>query len=431
MTPVLWLVAVLSAQTAAAAGCDLSGPADARFRVPVDSDRVHLVIELWPVGADPAWAPAILDALDARHVPAVLAVPAAPPDPVVGALLDRVRGTDHDAAVVIGRGLVPGGPKDVGSLEKSAAPVRARAGKVKTLVAPLGARTSEALMGRAGFSSLVDAASKPTAEPRMAGHFEGQQRLRVVLPTGPYEDACGPEPDAGPFTPAAADRVAQALIRAARVKGTPVVRLALIGSRGAATDADVLGRWLDEVVLPGGVRVVTAEQARIAILRGFRTPASDDDVLPEVGGRLVGVDDVAAAAAGLGPELTAIPRTLPGDLDPTEAFLAFALVVADRTEGPVVRLRALHGPAQLATTVLTGETELPVADVRSLASQLVAALPTEVPAALAVGGRLLTAPELLLAFASVVRGEDPARTRPIDVPDPNARGLGWGDATVP
>jgi hypothetical protein len=54
-----------------------------------------------------------------------------------------------------------------------------------------------------------------------------------------------------------------------------------------------------------------------------------------------------------------------------------------------------------------------------------------VPGALSVDGRLLTASELLLALASVVRGEDPAVTRPIDVPEPNERGLGWGGSTLP
>jgi hypothetical protein len=51
-----------------------------------------------------------------------------------------------------------------------------------------------------------------------------------------------------------------------------------------------------------------------------------------------------------------------------------------------------------------------------------------VPAALAIDGHLLTAAEVLLLFASAVRGEDPPTTRPVAVPDPNADGLGWGSS---
>ena len=57
-------------------------------------------------------------------------------------------------------------------------------------------------------------------------------------------------------------------------------------------------------------------------------------------------------------------------------------------------------------------------------------LPERIPAALSVDGKLLTAGELLLLFASAVREESPS-TRPIAVPEPNESGLGWGKSTLP
>ncbi|MEZ4236507.1 MAG: hypothetical protein R3F59_10180 [Myxococcota bacterium] len=183
--------------------------------------------------------------------------------------------------------------------------------------------------------------------------------------------------------------------------------------------------------MPGHVRVVTANQARLDTLRAYRRPAPEEEVVPDVGGRLVGLDEVEQAADALSGAQAVLPRTLPGDLNPTEAYFALALALADRTEGPVVRLGALHGPAQLAASTLKEPVTLPRGEVVRMASALVAAMPAEVPGALSVGGRLLTASETLLAFASAVRGDDPVAVHPVDPPEPNQRGLGWGDATVP
>lgn len=416
---------------AARAGCELEGPSDAPFVVPVQGERVHVVLEIWMAGAPTGWADGLLDVLDARGVPAVVVVPVAEPSADLGAILGRVAsGKTHQVAVELSGAAVPRDLQaPIGPLKRSLDVFDGSVRPIRTVVAPVGSRAGEAMLGRAGFRSLVDAEGPPTAEPRMAGHLEGQPRINVVLPPGPYEDACGTDPRVGPFTPLAADRAALAIQRAARVAGTPIVRVGLDGRRASPADAEVLGRWIDGVLVPGKVEVVTAEDARQAVLQGFRQrgPA---EVLPEIGGRLVALDQVRGAAASL-VDVTLIPRALPGDLNPTEAFFAFVLLAADRTEGAVVRLGALHGPAQSATTSLDGPTEIPLAAVREAATNLAAALPTEVPAAFSIGGRLLTAPELLLAFASAVRGDDPVMTRPIDVPEPNERGLGWGESTVP
>lgn len=426
------LSAALGLAVAHAEPCALGGAADDAFEVRIGAEGVRVVLELWLAGAEEGWAESVLDALDARGLHGVVVAPPGEPAPVVRAVLERVAKGPHEVAVVLPSDLLPRSMEDpVRPVRKAIAPIRGVSGRVRAAIAPIGSKVVEAKLGSAGLRSLADAEGPPTGEPRMAGVFEGQPRVNVVLPAGPYEDACGTDPRVGPFLPAAADRAALAIQRATRFGGTPIARVALLGSRGAATDAEVLGRWLDTVVLPGGVVVGTAEEARQAALQGWRRPAAERPPPVDAGGgRLVAIAEVRTAAEALA-EGVVVPRTLPGDLSPTEAFLGLLLVVAEHTEGDVVRLRALRGPAQLASTTLDGETTLSSDAVRAAARQLLAALPSEVPAALSVDGQLLTASELLLALASVVRGEDPAVVRPIDVPEPNQRGLGWGTSTTP
>jgi hypothetical protein len=416
--------------TAARAACGFTDPVDSRFVVVPQAPYVRVVVELWVGGSAPGWGAAMLDALDARHVPGMVVVPIVPPDDEMAALLARARAEGHGIAVVVDPALLPRDKDSLRALKQAMEPITGAAGRVKTAVAPIGNRTIEAMLGRAGFRSLVDTRGTATAEPRMAGLFDNQPRTRVVLPVGPYVDPCGADPHVAPFTPAAGDRAARAIVRAARVKQTPIVRVALDGADGAPTDAEVLGRWLDEVVIPSGASVVTAEKARLAALRGFRYPNSLPELPPDPGGRMIAVADVERAAQGLAG-VTLLPRTLPGDLDPTEAFYAFAELVAGRLEGDAVRLGALSGPANQASSSLDGPTTVSAAAVRTVATQLAAQMPAEIPAALSVDGRLLTAGELLVALAGVVRGEDPVPVGPIDDPDPNARGLGWGESKVP
>ncbi len=420
---IAWLAAA-----AVAATCDLSGPADAGFAVPLEADRVRVVVELWAEGADPAWAHALLDALDARGLGAVVVVP---PDDVDEALLARVAAGPHEAAIVLDERDVP---RDVlqrlGDLKRQLKPVRKAAGGATVVLAPIGSRASEAMLGRAGFRALVNVQGPPTAQARMAGHLEGQPRINVVLHAGPYEDACGTDPRVGPFTPVAADRAAQAIQRANRSPGVPIVRVSLVGARGASTDAQVLGRWIDEVLVAGGVSVVTASAARLEALQSFRRGEEPPPAEAAGGGRVVAHAQAVQAAEAL-RDVVVLPRSLPGELSPTEAFYAFCLVASGRSEGSAVRIGALLGPPTLAESTLGGEVALDPERVRGVARSLLAAMPSEVPAALPVDGHLLTASELLLALASVVRGDEAPTTRPVAVPEPNERGLGWGAATLP
>ena len=95
-----------------------------------------------------------------------------------------------------------------------------------------------------------------------------------------------------------------------------------------------------------------------------------------------------------------------------------------------MRLPAIQGPATLAA-----HPPQPVQIAREpaveLAKALLARLPERIPSALPVDGQLLNAPALFSLYASLVRGDDPGTARPMAVREPNAPGLGWGDATSP
>lgn len=410
-----------------AAPCTVDGAPDAPFRIRPSADRVLTVLEVWPSGAPAGWAGAVLDEIDARGLVAMVVVPTgAATDPALADVLHRVADGEHDLAIVLDDAEVPRDKRSQRALRSSVHQVEKAGGPTKTVIARLGSRNPEALLGQIGFRSLIDLRAVPSAAPRMAGHFEGMPRVDVVLAPGPYEDDCA-EPRATPFVPAAADRAALALELAQRVPGTPTVRVALVGAEGRDTDAGVLGRWLDEVLLPSHARVSTAEAARAEVLAGFRKPTETPDT--SLDGRLVDVEQLQAGAAALA-DASALPRTAQ-DLSLTELFAGLVLLRAGRTEGSVVRLRALEGPAILAASSLREPVEVDPAALTDAATALVGAWPQQVPSAMPVGGRLLTASELLVALASAATGADPIVARPISVPEPNERGLGWGRSDVP
>jgi hypothetical protein len=421
----------LLAPPAAHAGamCSLPAAPDARFEeVRLVAEGVYLVVEVWVQGeADVPWARSVLDALAATGHGGVLVVPyREDPLPAVIELVDSVGGGPHEVALVLARSQVPrdalARPRPMRRIVKryeSTAPV-------KVAIAPLGSRGPEAIMGKVGFRTMVDTEAASSAQPRLAGHLEGQARINVVLPPGAYgHGPCGADPAVAGFTPAIADRTARALLKSGvDAKTTPTVRLALHPS-GSKDDASVLTRWLEEVVLPSGAMVATASEVRSRALVDFRRSPAKIERNRTVPGRLVTEDDLVAAAIALA-DLDVLPRELPGELTPTEALLGFATLLAEGAVDGTVRLKPLSGPASSAP----GGDKAPQAVNRdalvATTKQLLAALPPELPTGLPVDGKLLTTDRYLTALASAVRGEDPVMARPIAHPDPHARGRGWG-----
>ncbi len=422
------LLALALAQPASA--CDLAAPPDAAFRQAApDAPNVHVLIELWVDGATPAWLADVLAAVSAREVPITfVARPRTLTGPGAGPARAAVD-AGHELALRLDA------TADVSLDEPTAARAAAKevacaAGKRPRVAwSPLEKRRQEAVLGQAGMRSILSGEGAQAANPREAAHFENQLSEAVVIPPGIYapNDGCGGDPVVGPFTPLAADRATVAM-QASASTAVAAVRVGLDGSRGAPEDAAVLGRWLDQVILPSGVTVALPSQVRSATLRAGGQAAAVA-VTADTGGRIVAVQDVTAAAEAL-RGVAVLPREI-GSLTPTEAFLAFCNLLAGRDEGAVVRLGALSGPRDHATSALTEPMEVDRAALIATANALVAALPDHIPGAVAVGGTTLTAGELLTAMASAVRGDDPVLAAPVGSPDPHDEGLGWGNATVP
>ena len=420
-----WLWASLAL---AGPSCDLGGEADAPFAAgAIEAPQVRLVIEVWVRSDDQLdWARGLLTTLAAAQAPATVVLPLRdePSDELLAFARDVQAGPNSLGLRLYGADVPTDVLAPVRPLRRKIKPYE-EAARIRTSYSAVGGRGTEALLGKAGFRNLVQLEAAATAEPRIAGHFEGQQRVNVVLPPGPYRGPCGPNPVVGPFTPRAADRATEALLDATRASSaTPVVRVGLDGARQSASDAEVLERWLREVVQPAKVQVVLPNDARLAALQGFRRADSGAPAPARPTGRLLPVGDLRAAADDLAA-IEVLPYHLPSGLTPTEAFVGLLVLAAGETSSDAVRLRAVRGPAQDHNG--TGEpTPIDPDALRATATRLLAALPDELPAALPVDGKLLSAGQWLSALASLARGDEPVMALPLDSPDPNARGLGWG-----
>jgi hypothetical protein len=432
------MLMLLAAAAFAAGDCDLEskGP-DAKFEVsaPKDAQRTYLVLEIWTDSTSATWATEILEILAERQVPAVVLIPLPKgevDDPQAELALRTSASDIHELGIYLGDGQIPvdpnEGPKEIRLLTKELSKL---AGRPRSIATELPTRVAEAILGKSGFRNFLIQQGASTATPRPAVVFEGQPSLGVVFPPGPYAGPCGTAPLVGPFTVAAADRAAQTLHGASRSRGVGIVRVGLDGRRRSPNDAVVLARWLDEIVLPSSIKIASPNQARVIARQHFRTgdPADFDPTLT-AGGRLVAVEDARVAATTMA-DVTSLPRVLDQDLTLTEAFLTFAKIAAGDVEGSVVRLGAIGGPRSNAATSLQGRTVFTKEEVTKSARALVASLPDDIPAALPVGDQLLNAGELLLLYASVVRGDEEPSTHPVESPEPNESGLGWGRSTLP
>ncbi len=428
---ILALVAAL-----AAASCELDAPADTPLAVTdVRAPDVLVHLELWTEDSEASWAHALLDVLDDRHLPATLVMPDAPIGALWEPVMARLEAHGHSTAVQLQVPTVDrasdASPSMWNRLKKPAKVIGRSAGtrsRVAAGTAPN--RPTEALFGAAGYRVLLPGTPEPGAAGRFAARFQGQIGNTVVLPTGPYDGRCNRSPVVAPFSAIAADRATTAVRTASGSALPPIVRVGLRGSAAGPDDAAVLARWLDEVLVQSGARLVSPDELHDQITTaeldrmGSPSPASQ-------GGRLLSREDLLAVANAL-ETLGTVPRSLPGGVKPTEAWMGFLLVLAGQIEGDHVRLPAAGGPSSAARSSLTGPTEIDRQALVALATQLVAMLPDKIPAALPVDGKLLTAGELLVAMASAVAKPDqPPIARPIAHPEPNMDGLGWGESTVP
>lgn len=231
-----------------------------------------------------------------------------------------------------------------------------------------------------------------------------------LLGWGGYGDACSGTLPA--WTPAAFDRVTDAT-RA----GWPV-RVEL---RPAGFDAALLGRWIDAV--GSDLRFVTGNDLAGLSLQELGAGGGSTPEPPHYTRRIDG--SVWLLAAHAIEETWVLPRTAPGGLDPTEAFLAFALLLDAETPPATLELGPLAPPVEVAQTSLRGSVPLDAAQVRAAVKGLSPSTMEVVPAVVTVGDTTLTAAEFLRVMAMVVLSHEPVARRTGD-PDPFAPGGGWG-----
>lgn len=406
MTSAVWLI--LWVGLAAAEPCMLEAEGD----FAAEAGEGWLVVEVWLAPGHAGLARDLLATLGERDVAAAVV---ARPEDLAGELAElfaeAVRGGHEPVLAWDGEG----------DLEQATRVLRRLGRRPRAIAARLPDKLTEATLGSAGYRVLLEEDAHAGARPRLAARFERTTPWTVVLPPGPYRDACGATPHVGRLTAATADRAAAAL----RGSRDGVVRLALDTALLEPSAADVLARWLDEVLAPAGTTIAPPSTVRKAAIRAMRSADTPPLGGTVTGGRLVAVSQVQEAAGSL-REVRSVPRMLGGGLNPTEAWMAFLLVLAERTEGEAVRLPALSGPISYAEPVLDGPVEVPRGELLAAVRALVASPPSHVPSAVRVGEHLLSAGEMLLLMASAVRGETPPRTRPVGVPEPNEPGLGWG-----
>ena len=395
------------ALAALAAPCPLEADLEAPFSVDIDPAhlRSSLLIEVYANGASAEWLTAVREVLDTHAIDAVVIFPVTSPPADIALWLaaGHVPAVDLDAPGEVADPILA-----AKSIKRRIAALNKVIGvKPQVALVPLTRRTDEAIIGYGGISAILEEDGPGGGNPRRAAAYPAQIAKSVIIPAGPYRGACGGSP-VYPFSPAAADRAATALIAA----DGGVVRLGLVGGSGTLEDAAILGRWLDTH------HVVTALPAQI------RAQALGTPLPVGIEGPVVTVSDVRAAAEAL-RDASVVPRVLPGGLSATEAWLAFAQLLAGRETGDVVPLLSLAGPSDNAKSVLTGPVGVSTDDLKHTVAAVLAVLPKQVPSQLPIGGETFTAAETLLLFASAIRGEEPT-THPVTVSEPNAVGLGWG-----
>jgi hypothetical protein len=119
-----------------------------------------------------------------------------------------------------------------------------------------------------------------------------------------------------------------------------------------------------------------------------------------------------------------LPRILPGEINPTEAFVGLSALAANpghaRYTVPVV-----DAPMDPSQSMLDIPLELDEADLRTAARELLARMDRQSPGLIQVGTRTISTGEYLVALAHLALGE-PIMARSIESPDPYVEGGGWG-----
>jgi hypothetical protein len=412
------LLLVLLLSLAARASCEFDpGSPIAPFRAEAKpGGRVALEIRLEDGARDPS---PILNVLTEHGVPATILV-----EPSVAlhwqSLLSDATDHGHDVGVLIRAqrdlGVAPETILQVSvtrwwqELKQARREVKRAAGQHPTIFGiDLWTRAAAAAFEqmRVRMTWSLDGGGSAPRRLDISGDSAGSTKL---LGWGGYGDTCGGALPA--WTPAAFDRITDAT-RA----GWPV-RAEL---RPSGFDPVLLGRWIDAV--RPAIRFVTGKDLAGLSLQELGASDASGPPPPRYVRRIDGVAWLSAAHAI--EEAWVLPRTAPGGLDPTEAFLAFALLLDADSPPSSLELGPLAPPVEVAQSSLLESVPLDAANVRAAAEALSPATLQVVPAVVTVGDVTLTAAEFLRVMAQVVLSHDPVARR-IGDPDPFAPGGGWG-----
>jgi hypothetical protein len=411
-------VIALLATLLARGGCDFDpGSAKAPFRAEAKPGAlVALEIRLEDGSRDPS---PILQVLTDHAVPATILV-----EPTVAdhwsAQLSAATAHGHDVGVLIHAqrdlGVAPETILQVSvtrwwqELKQARRTVKHAAGRHPTIFAiDLPTRAAAVAFEQMRVRMVWSLDGGPDA-PRRLDTSQDSAGSTKLLNAGGYGDPCGAMLPS--WTPAAFDRVADAT-RA----GWPVrVELPTAGF-----DGELLGRWLEAVEQE--VRFVTGRDLAALSLPELGAGGGSAPPPPRYLRRIDGASWLSAAHAI--EDAWVLPRTAPGGLAPTEAFLAFALLLDADSTPASLEIGPLGPPLEVARSALRDPVPLPAAHVREAVKALSPATLQTVPAVVTVGDVTLTAAEFLRVMAQVVLSHDPV-ARVVGDPDPFAPGGGWG-----
>jgi hypothetical protein len=427
------LISILLAWlSVAAADCDLApGPADAKFKALAPAAGV-VIFEIRLLGQAPV-PTELLQVLADRNLPATVLVSSSWAKRNGDALRDLPK-SGHELGLFFSlrRDLrltsqtiaVPDFGDWVVGLRRARREVRQNTGhRAKSIGIESLPDVGEVAMEALGYKALLPDERNVGDTPRRAQSVTGMAGQARVIGIGPYLDGCGA---ALPhWSPASLDRATSAVARG------DWVRVVLPPDINAAP---LLARWLDDVVIPQQWDVVTAivasRRTRRPVLFPNKPILVDQkaEPTPSVAVKRTVARSTWDAVAHSLVQPTTLPRQLPGELCPTEAFLGMVTLLASDNATTPIALGALRPPMETARTGLGGSNvPLEAEDVRATARELLPGLSGQVPSLVSVGTHTLTAAEFLRVMALVVLNE-PAIARGVNDPDPYAPGGGWGES---
>lgn len=251
---------------------------------------------------------------------------------------------------------------------------------------------------------------------------DGTRGVALVLPASPIGCKGTVSPDYWHL-----DHATRILMQASELR-LPALRVRLELSELDAQGLQVLGTWIDQVMLPADVSFVTVNKITAEI------PQSQAPSGPPPG-RAITPEQLQAAASALAAHPSPMPRSVEG-FSLTELFLAFchraSSLYTEVEELPEIFVGPLKGPQE--STRSSRKTPVTAAQVLAAGHDLAPKLRSYIPSFADVGDQLLTARELLWSLAWVIHTEpEGADELPFPAalkdPDPSAADLGWGTST--